>query len=193
MNNLPRLWRSELDSVLQAEASTRSPADRREAFADIASSMRRNAKLVAALRAEGRHLLDARAAVVQAVEVLAVRFPDLEAEQAFLSAIATAFTWCLDLELRGESRDTGKNTGVAIPRKDLNQEFCKHLAKKRKEPESIAAEALNWLYRISGEDSEKMEVKITTNERKKLTEAERAIVEKVTRAGQRWWKAQYPK
>jgi hypothetical protein len=193
MNNLPRLWRSELDSVLQAEASTRSPAERRKAFANLSATMRRNAKLVIALRAEGRHLLDARAAVLRSLEILAVRFPDPEAEEAFGSAIASALTWCLDLESRGKSRDTGKKTGVAIPRKDLNQEFCKHLAKKRKEPESIAAEALNWLYRISGEDSGKMEVKITTNERKKLTKAEQAIVEKVTRAGQRWWKAHYSK
>jgi len=167
MNNLPRLWRSELDSVLQAEASTRSPADRREAFADIASSMRRNAKLVAALRAEGRHLLDARAAVVQAVEVLAVRFPDLEAEEAFLSAIATAFTWCLDLELRGESRDTGKKTGVAVQREDLNKQFCEYMAKKRKRVGSSDTEARKWLFE-NGKIKSDIQKELADDDKKKV-------------------------
>lgn len=160
MNNLPRLWRSELDAILQAEASTRSPADRRKAFSDIAFSMRRNTKLVAALRTEGRHLLDARAAVLQTVEVLAIRFPDLEAEEAFLSAIATALTWCLDLEARAKAGDTGdtpKKNGVANSKNPENATFLAFLARKKKRPEELEPVAREWYLKLQRESGLKVE------------------------------------
>ena len=177
MKNTAALWRLELDALLEAEASTRSPADRRKAFGEIAATMRRNPKLIAGLRAEGRHLLDARAAGVGAVERLAVVFPDRAAEEAFESALAAALSWCLDLEARAKIRDTEKKSRVAIPRTKLTEEFCRYLARKRTNRRSTAAEALDWLYR---------KCMIKSNVRKDLTKEELKKVNSLARVGQRF-------
>jgi hypothetical protein len=108
VKNVARLWRRELNSILEAEASARSAADRRAAYAKLAHAMRRNPSLVAGLRAEGRRILDSRAEVLQGIEWLAIRFPDRNAEELFDRAINVALAHCLDLELQAKTRDTEK-------------------------------------------------------------------------------------
>jgi len=183
VKNVARLWRRELNSILETEASACSAADRRAAYAKLAHAMRRNPSLVAGLRAEGRRILDSRAEVLQGIEWLAIRFPDRNAEELFDRAINVALAHCLDLELQAKTRDTGKKTRVATPRVDINEAFCKHLAKKRRQPQSINAEAVRWLFR---------ECKIKTEEREDMSEKERRLVQSVARAGQRWSKANLP-
>jgi hypothetical protein len=154
MKNAAALWRLELDALLEAEASTRSPADRRKALGEIAATMRRNPKLIAGLRAEGRPLLDARAAVLVAVERLAVVFPDREAEEAFESALAAALTWCLDLEARAKAGDTPKKEREAIPRGPDNRDFLDSLKRLNRPIENFEAEAHKWWCKQNGKKAE---------------------------------------
>jgi hypothetical protein len=210
--NALRLWREELDELLEIDLSTRGkPLSRFSKYLFFIPRFRTDRNLKDSLQRIHGNTLKVRDAVRVAVAgVLLHAFSRLDQESREMwlktypwlnavpalpekeqyvqleEAISSAFRLLEDLEsgvgknapaIVGDTGDTGKKSRVAVPREDLNLEFCKYLAKKRKPPESIAAEALNWLYR---------ECKVATNQRKNLTKADRKLVESVTRSGQRW-------
>jgi hypothetical protein len=216
MRNTAALWRQELDAILATDLRPRLPSaiaktdkalekllkaeakkpssefrsfgDIRLAYGAIADGMRRNSALVASLRAEGRHLLDARAAVLVAVERLAVVYPDREAEEAFESALAAALSWCLDLEARAKAGDTGdtpKKNGVANSKNPENAAFLAFLARKKNRPAELEPVAREWyltLQRKSGlkvEENGKLKKHIR-NKIKALARAARRAYEKGT-------------